>query len=235
MTLDEEAHLIAGILSSKVEPEWDGRESILEMKAAGSHHWRQMEWIGFYFEFKARQVLQVALGGSIGPTYGRVTFDYTLQHVWDFKAHPTNGPVGHQPQSWAYMNDSEAVDACIREHGAIGWLIACGRATYDVWRQFKVWHDTMKGEQTDYVKDNVNRGARERPRKTHFLFDDLVVVVLGSPKEVEDAMAAGWLRNDMQMGQRNSNGRPRRSKYGVNVAMYLARGGLHHQVGGAQS
>jgi hypothetical protein len=30
---------------------WDARTSILEMKDSGSRQWRQMEWMGFYFEF----------------------------------------------------------------------------------------------------------------------------------------------------------------------------------------
>ena len=29
---------------------WDGRESILEMKESGYPQWKQMEWIGFYFQ-----------------------------------------------------------------------------------------------------------------------------------------------------------------------------------------
>lgn len=30
---------------------WDGRASTVEMRDAGFPHWRQMEWIGFYFQF----------------------------------------------------------------------------------------------------------------------------------------------------------------------------------------
>ena len=30
---------------------WDGRDSITEMRYAGSLQWKQMEWMGFYFEF----------------------------------------------------------------------------------------------------------------------------------------------------------------------------------------
>jgi len=28
---------------------WDGRKAILEMRDSGYPHWKQMEWIGFYF------------------------------------------------------------------------------------------------------------------------------------------------------------------------------------------
>ena len=37
--------------SRNVPKVWDGRSAILEMKEDGSKQWRQMEWMGFYFEF----------------------------------------------------------------------------------------------------------------------------------------------------------------------------------------
>lgn len=230
MTIREEGHSIAGILSSHVPHEWDGRQCILEMRDTGSKHWRQMEWIGFYFEFKARQILVPLVGGSVGPTYGKVTFDYKMDCVWDFKAHPTNSPPGRRPPIWAYTNDSVAVDSCIRDHGGIGLLIACGRAAYDDSGQFKAWHDRLKGEPSSYVVANAARNAWSRTRKTRFLYDDLVVVVLEDQDAIRDGIGAGWLRDGMQKGQRNSNGLPRGSKYGVDVAQYVARGGLHYAV-----
>ncbi len=39
------------IASRNIPEVWDSREAILEMKEAGSRQWRQMEWMGFYFEF----------------------------------------------------------------------------------------------------------------------------------------------------------------------------------------
>lgn len=29
---------------------WDGRDSVVEMRDGGFNQWRQMEWIGFYFQ-----------------------------------------------------------------------------------------------------------------------------------------------------------------------------------------
>jgi len=37
---------------------WDGRKSILEMKEAGFPHWKQMEWIGWYFQFLCERFLK---------------------------------------------------------------------------------------------------------------------------------------------------------------------------------
>lgn len=222
MTMEEEGRQVAGILTGQVPRDWDGKRCILEMREAGSGDWKQMEWIGFYFEFKARQVLIPKIGGDIGPVYGRTKFDYKLNYVWDFKVHP------QQPGKWAYMNDTEAVDSCIQDHGGIGWLIACGRSAYDDFGEFKAWHDRLKGEKSKYEQENLKRGAAQRTRKTSFLFNDLVVVRLESQDAVKDAMAAGWLRDNMQAGQRNSNGKPRRPKYGVDIAGYLASGGLNY-------
>ena len=45
-----------GKVLSKMPTAWDGRNSILEMKNVGFSHWKQMEWIGFIFNFYARNV-----------------------------------------------------------------------------------------------------------------------------------------------------------------------------------
>ena len=35
----------------KIPKTWDGRKAILEMKVSEYNQWKQMEWIGFYFQF----------------------------------------------------------------------------------------------------------------------------------------------------------------------------------------
>ena len=35
---------------------WDGKNAILEMKNAGNRHWKQMEWIGFFFNIFAKNI-----------------------------------------------------------------------------------------------------------------------------------------------------------------------------------
>ena len=46
----------------------DGKEAIMEMKNGGSRNWRQMEWIGFWFEFFVETQIQPTLGNTVGPT-----------------------------------------------------------------------------------------------------------------------------------------------------------------------
>ena len=35
----------------------DGKQAIMEMKNEGSRNWRQMEWIGFWFEFFIESII----------------------------------------------------------------------------------------------------------------------------------------------------------------------------------
>jgi len=84
----------------------------LELQQA-DYHWKQMEWIGWFNEWKAGQVVIASIGGGDGPRYGNTKFDYRRNCVWDFKIHLT----GSRP--WTILNDQEAIDSCIREHGAV--------------------------------------------------------------------------------------------------------------------
>ena len=120
-----DAESICKTLARQLPPRWDGRSCIEELRQA-DYHWRQMEWIGWWFEFKALRLL-APLGATPGPTFGSVTFDCSLDGVWDFKAHPTKD----RPTGFAYLNDEEAVNSCIGSHKHLGWVIAVGKAIYE--------------------------------------------------------------------------------------------------------
>ena len=212
---------IKNILEQKLSENWDGKNCILELKSASendgkNHGWKQMEWIGFYFEWKARKTLIDKLGGSIGPRYGSVVFDYQFQGIWDFKSHPNN-----QSADWSYLNDVQSVNECINEHEHLGWIIADGRADYDDSGDFKLWHDRLKGKVSDYELERIRRGARSRKRKKAFSLENIYIIEFFDLSELEVAMQQGWLRDDMQAGQRNSDGSPRNAKYGINLRGYL--------------
>ena len=212
----ERAGKVAMALACELPERWDGRASVLELQAA-AYQWRQMEWIGWYFEWKAGQILSQELGGGRGPRFGNVAFDHAVDgQVWDFKAHPVN-----QSAHWAYMNDVEAVDACIARHGHIGWVIAAGHAAYDIDGSFKAWHDTLKGDRTPYEMSRIARGAPSRRRKVSFSVEHLLVIELRSMADVAAGIRDGWLSCGMQAGQRNADGSSRRAKYGVHVERWL--------------
>ena len=36
---------------------WNGKEIVEFMKSNGSRQWKQMEWVGFYFQFMCERIL----------------------------------------------------------------------------------------------------------------------------------------------------------------------------------
>ena len=107
----------------KVIPRFvDGKDAILEMKDRGGRNWRQMEWIGFWFEFFLEKNLIPVLGGSRGPTFGTTQFDFKKKFVWDLKAHPsgTNNLI---------LNDQNAIKNCVKSEKGLGFIIISGIGT----------------------------------------------------------------------------------------------------------
>lgn len=201
---------IAEILFKALLPRWDGMQCVLDMQLGGDPNWPQMEWIGWWFEYKAKEILS-ALGAKPGSAFGSVKFDCFLDGVWDFKSHP----IGKK--TWAYLNDEEAVDACLKTHSHLGWLIAIGQAEYDTTGFFKTWHDALKGKPSAYVLQGQKIGRKSRRRKSAFNLEAIVWVEFHSKAELSSAISAGWIRRGMQQGQQNSNGTPRKPKYGFSL------------------
>jgi len=104
---------------------WDGRKSILEMKEMGFNQWKQMEWIGWYFQFLCEKLLKSVVKIP-GPRYGNVQFDGLKEIPWGFKAHAIN-TSSHQ----VIVNDSEATANAINEFGCVGLILAMGEVKYN--------------------------------------------------------------------------------------------------------
>ena len=203
---------LAQTLAKSLPAYWDGKSCISELQQA-DYNWRQMEWIGWWFEFRAMKVLR-AHGAKVGPTFGSVTFDCALNGIWDFKSHPQK----HPDSSYAYLNDEEAVDNCLNSHKHIGWIIAVGQAVYDETGDFKLWHDQLKGAESDYVREGRVLGRTSRRRKSAFQLTELVWVEFRSSEALEVAVRDGVLCRGLQAGQRNSDGNTRRPKYGFSYS-----------------
>lgn len=71
-----------------IPKQWDGKLSILELKEA-NFNWRQMEWWGFFFEYKVRQLLKNKLTFP-GDKIGNVSFDIKGAINWDLKIKALN-------------------------------------------------------------------------------------------------------------------------------------------------
>jgi len=178
---------------------WDGKKSILEMKESGFPHWKQMEWIGWYFQFLCERFLKNIIKIP-GPKFGNVRFDGFLEIPWDFKAHAIN-TSSHQ----IIVNDSEATAKGIEQFGSVGLILAMGKVEYnDEKRTFQKWHEKLKGGKSEYELERIKRGAWSRLRKTEFNLEQISFIKIDDNVLVK----CGSFQRDF----RNSNGRPRREK-----------------------
>jgi hypothetical protein len=178
---------------------WDGRRSILEMKEVDFPHWKQMEWIGWYFQFLCERILEKIVKIP-GPGYGNVKFDGFNKVPWDFKAHAIN-TSSHQ----IIVNDSEATASAIKEFGCVGLILAMGKVKYnDDKRTFQKWHEALKGGKSQYEIERIKRGAWSRLRKVKFELEQISFI------KIDDAVLikCGSFQRDF----RNANGTPRREK-----------------------
>ncbi|HUU11956.1 MAG TPA: hypothetical protein VM431_15635 [Phycisphaerae bacterium] len=199
MTFRQRAEQIGANLQGAIVKHWDGRQSILEMQREGGRNWRQMEWIGFYFQFLCESVLPDLLQMP-GPKYGNVTFDGFLETPWDFKAHAMN-TSSHQ----IIVNDSEATAAAIGQYGAVGLILALGKVEYnDEARSFQAWHSNLKGGKSKYELERIKRGAWSRLRKVSFDLQQISFIRLTDQALVK----CGSFQADF----RNADGSARRPK-----------------------
>jgi len=178
---------------------WDGRKSILEMKESGFPHWKQMEWIGWYFQFLCERFLKDIVEIP-GPKFGNVRFDGSLKIPWDFKDHVIN-TSSHQ----IIVNDSEATATGIKKFGSVGLILSMGKVEYnDEQRTFQKWHEALKGGKSKYELERIKRGAWSRLRKTEFNLEQISFI------KIDDNVLIKC--GSFQRNFRNSNGRPRREK-----------------------
>lgn len=178
---------------------WDGREAILEMKEYGYSQWKQMEWIGFYFQFLCERYLSDFMEIP-GPRYGNVRFDAFKNIPWDFKAHAIN-TSSHQ----IIVNDSEAIANGIKDYGEVGLILALGKALYnDEDRTFQKWHEALKGGKSKYEIERIKRGAWSRLRKVSFDLQQISFIRITDDTLVKCG--------SFQENFRNADGSPRSAK-----------------------
>jgi len=199
MNFQATARQLGAALPDAIPNAWDGKTAILQMRDRGSRHWRQMEWIGFYFQFLCESAL-AKLADIPGPRYGNVEFDAFCDIPWDFKAHAIN-TSSHK----LIVNDSEATASAIQEYGAVGLILALGEVVYnDEERTFQAWHEEVKGGQSKYTKDRITRGAWSRRRKVSFGLEQVSFIRITD----ETLVKCGSFQQDF----RNADGSPRRAK-----------------------
>ena len=203
--LKNDLERIATTLKQHLPAVVDGRSAITEMRSNGSPNWRQMEWIGFWFEYFVDEVFLTDSVGLTGPRIGNTQFDMMLTEPWDLKVHPSGARQ-------VILNDKTAVDSCIERFEAINFLLLSGDVEYDDERQtFKIWHDSQKGGVSRYEVMRVREGRPSRRRKISFAPTKLIGVRLDKPS-LENAIRSRQI-GYFQAGMRNSNGKARNEKY----------------------
>lgn len=192
---------------------WDGRKAILEMRDLGYPHWKQMEWIGFYFQFLCDTRLPPFVKIP-GPKYGKVEFDGFLEMPWDFKAHPNKNANGQDNKS-VMVNDRLVITKAIKQFGGVGLILALGDAEYnDEDRSFQMRHQGLKGGLSDFEKERILRKVPSRLRKTAFRLREIMLISLDAKILKESG--------SFQKGFRNSDGSPRKAKVLLDLENIIA-------------
>ena len=184
---------------SNIPFDWDGKSAILEMKNKDGRNWKQMEWIGWYFEFLCNHHLQNIMEMPFRKKYGNVSFDGFLIIPWDFKTHAIESGTK------IIVNDSQAISQAINEFGAVGLILAEGKVTYDdEVREFQKWHEILKGGKSQYEYTRITRNAPSRKRKKNMKINRISLIRI----DEELLVKCGTFQENF----RNSNGNVRRKK-----------------------
>lgn len=182
---------------------WDGKAAVLQLKQA-DYQWRQMEWIGFYFEFLCRTHLKGEGFDVPGEKYGNVEFDSKRSINWDMKS---SAIKSHNHK--IILNDKNAIDQSIASNGAHGIILALLDVEYnDTNRAFQKWHSQLKGGMSAYERKRIARNATSRYRKTAAKLEQVLLLELHNDNQPD----LGIYRQG-----RNSDGSPRNVKYMLDI------------------
>lgn len=197
-----------GVLDTALPLHLDGRQCVMEMRAAQFSQWAQDEWGGFYFEFVGLPALVNAFGG--GPrSFANTRFDYALAHTWDLKAHTTASSV-------APLNDCAAVQAALDSGVGLGFLVLTGVAEYDD-GQFRQWQREYRAAQGLRPRPRAHPPRHVRRSKRSLSPTNLEAYFLKGKTRLDDSIRDGAITMMRQGSQ--ASGRPRQPKY----AMHLGR------------
>jgi hypothetical protein len=196
-----EVGMIRKVLDQATPRFMDGRSSVLEMQDADSDNWRQTEWQGWYFEFKALPALINQLGG--GPKVIENTkFDYALYRPWDLKVHSSVG-LNNKLNNGCQLNDQESMRQALKVNG-LGLIILSGIPKYDD-DSFSEWHKALRGKLGPVRRRLKNGFASEMIEFFHFSdSDDL------------DRAVANKVLKEFKQG-RQPTGEPRAPKYLLDI------------------
>lgn len=181
---------------------WDGRASVLELKAA-DYQWKQMEWWAFFFEHLCQRAL-VGVFQFPGERIGPVKFDAKRSVNWDLKSKAIKSDA-HR----AILNDKTAMEQSVRAHGEHGVMLALCDVEYnDHDRSFQRWHTDLKGGLSAYEHERLARTSVSRYRKTSAGLTEILFLRF----DARNLALLGTMRQG-----RNSSGAARPEKYMIDL------------------
>ncbi len=188
---------------NKAPKKWDGKQSILELKER-NYQWRQMEWMGWYFEVLCQDLLSKTDFKIPGNKYGNIEFDSFRMINWDMKTSAIKSD-NHK----VILNDKIAINESIKAFGHHGIILALVDVEYnDKNRSFQKWHTKLKGGLSKYEKNRITRNATSRYRKTSAELKQILLLIINQDNQ-------SYL--DIHRQGRNSDGSLRNVKYMLNI------------------
>lgn len=200
------------------EVSWDGSEKVRWLRDQGTRQENQMEWPGFYFEYYGKQILSGSFRPNPAPPrvkFGNTIFDYSLNHVWDLKAHTTEQilPIAggkRRLDDEVQLNDVDAVRACVDSQG-LGFIILSGSGIMDEDGSFKAWHDSFKGKPAV-----ASLSGKSRTRKAGFTPIKVEAFWIANREALDAAVLAGAMKAVTQGRQQSGAARP--DKFNMRLA-----------------
>jgi hypothetical protein len=113
----------------------DGQACVKQLKA-WDYYWSHPEWPGFYVEAAGRRELVRYMGGNVGPTIGRTTYDYQNEFIWDLKTHSLNDMHGRSNQIIP-LNDTESIEAAANKYEGVGFVMLCATCNLTMTERFR--------------------------------------------------------------------------------------------------
>lgn len=196
---------------------WEGREKTRWLRDQGTRQENQMEWPGFYFEHRGKDLLSSSFRPNPNPPQVRfenTVFDYSLNHVWDLKAHTAEQLLPHSGtrrsmDDEVQLNDADAVRACVNKQG-LGFVILSGRGVMDEDGAFKAWHDDFKRKAAA-----PSLSGNSRLRKAAFKPFAIEAFWIANLEALNAAIVAGAIKVAVQGRQPSGAARP--SKFNMRL------------------
>jgi hypothetical protein len=202
LALKSEVEEIAKIALEVVPLTMDGKKCIEQMRDEEDKRWRQVQWQGFYFEMIMQSALTRYLGGGRKKLIN-TEFDYVYKNIWDMKTHSNLDSKGKASSGLVILNDTRAMNLAI-QNGGMGLIMLSGIPVYDI--DFTKWHKKYRG--------NLS-GEPRRVLKSKFIAQSLEIYFIPTTSRLEEAL--NKMEIEIKPQGKNSNGKPRPSKYSLNL------------------